>query len=202
MQLCELFYYPTHTIVGTIGAVLSPFYLQLLAFFMKKPSFLLAALLAATATGVAVADNKTSTFQVVINVAKACSVTAGTASNINFGTVDSSATGLSASSNISVTCSKTTPYNVGLQPSNSSTTGGGVMRADTGGVTDTVAYQLRSVSATGPVWGSTATETAVGNGVAGTGTGAAQTIPVFATVASANVTPGTYRDTVTVQVNY
>jgi spore coat protein U-like protein len=188
-------------IVGTIGAVLSPFSLQLLAFLMKKPSFILAAVLAVTATSAAMADIKTSTFQVLINVAKACSVTAGNASNINFGTVESSATGLIASSNISVTCSKTTPYNVGLTPSNSDTTGAGVMKPDAAGP-DTVPYQLRSVSATGPIWGNTATPTAVGNGVAGTGTGAAQTIPVFATVASANVTPGVYRDTVTVTVNY
>ena len=167
---------------------------------MKKLSLIVAATLAVTTSAVLAATSPaTATFQVLITVNKACSVIAGTASNIDFGAVDSSATGLSASSNISVTCSKSTPYNVGLLPSNNSTTGGGVM-SNTG--PDTVAYQLRSVSATGPVWGSTATATAVGNGVAGTGTGAAQTIPVFATVASANVTPGAYADTVTVQVNY
>jgi len=168
---------------------------------MKKPSFLLAAVLAVTATSAAMAATTTSTFQVLINVSKACSVVAGAASNIDFGTVNSSATGLSASSNINVTCSKSTPYNVGLLPSNNSTSGAGVMSPAVAGP-DTVAYQLRSVSATGPVWGSTATATAVGNGVAGTGTGAAQTIPVFATIANANVTPGAYLDTVTVQVNY
>ena len=167
---------------------------------MKKLSLIVAATLAVTTSAVLAATSPaTATFQVLITVNKACSVIAGTASNIDFGAVDSSTTGLSASSNISVTCSKSTPYNVGLLPSNNSTTGGGVM-SNTG--PDTVAYQLRSVSATGPVWGSTATATAVGNGVAGTGTGAAQTIPVFATVASANVTPGAYADTVTVQVNY
>ncbi|MEJ1166412.1 spore coat protein U domain-containing protein [Variovorax sp. CCNWLW186] len=168
---------------------------------MKKLTLVATAIVAATVTSAALAATSTSTFQVLINVAKACSVTAGAGSNINFGTVDSSATGLTANSNISVTCSKSTPYNVGLLPSNNSTTGAGVMAPAVAGP-DTVAYQLRSVSATGPVWGSTATPTAVGNGVAGTGTGAAQTIPVFATIANANVTPGAYADTVTVQVNY
>jgi spore coat protein U-like protein len=169
---------------------------------MKNSSLLLASVLAITA-GAAMAANTSSTFLVQITVAKACSVTAGNASNIDFGTVNSSATGLVASSNISVTCSKTTPYNVGLMPSNTSTTGAGVMKSVAPATnSDTVAYQLRSVSATGPVWGSTATPTAVGNGVAGTGTGAAQTIPVFATVANANVTPDSYSDTVTVTVNY
>ncbi|MGJ7495345.1 Csu type fimbrial protein [Variovorax sp. RT4R15] len=168
---------------------------------MKKLSLIAAAVLAATVTSAAVAATTTATFQVLITVVKACSVTAGAGSNIDFGSVNSTATALSASSNISVTCSKSTPYNVGLLPSNSSTTGGGVMSPLVAGP-DTVAYQLRSVSAAGPVWGSTATDIDVGNGVAGTGTGAAQTIPVFATVGSANVTPGSYADTVTVQVNY
>jgi spore coat protein U-like protein len=169
---------------------------------MKKLSLIAAATLAVTTSAVLAATNPaTSTFQVLITVNKACSVVAGTASNIDFGAVDSSATNLSATSNISVTCSKTTPYNIGLQPSlGTSTTGAGVMSSVT--TSDTVAYQLRSGSATGPVWGSTATATDVGNGVAGTGTGVAQTIPVHATVASANVTPGAYADTVTVLVNY
>ena len=169
---------------------------------MKKPSLLLASILAITATSAAMAATSGGSFQVLITVAKACSVTAGNASNINFGTVDSSVTGLVASSNISVTCSKTTPYNVGLMPSNTNTVGAGVMKSPVLANTDTVAYQLRSVSATGPVWGNTATPTAVGNGVAGTGTGVAQVIPVFATVANANVTPDSYSDTVTVTVNY
>ncbi|MET3442367.1 spore coat protein U-like protein [Variovorax paradoxus] len=168
---------------------------------MKKPSFLLAAVLAVTATSAAFAATTSSTFQVLITVNKACSVVAGAASNIDFGQVNSSTPAVSASSNINVTCSKSTPYNVGLTPSNSSTTGAGVMLPAVAGP-DTVPYQLRSVSATGPIWGNTATATAVGNGVAGTGTGATQAIPVFATVANANVTPGAYLDTVTVTVNY
>lgn len=171
---------------------------------MKKPTLIVAAVLAALATSAAIADTASSTFKVLITVTKACSVTAGAGSNIDFGSVTSAATALSASSNISVTCSKSTPYNIGLQPSSTAatdTSGAGFMSPIVAGP-DTIAYQLRSVSATGPIWGNTATPTAVGNGVAGTGTGAAQSIPVFATVASANVTPGAYADTVTVQVNY
>lgn len=166
---------------------------------MKNPSFLLAAVLAISTTSAAVAATSTSTFQVLINVNKACVVIAGPTSNIDFGSVASYATDLSASNSISVTCSKSTPYNIGLLPSNNSSTGAGAM-GNTG--TDTIPYQLRSVSANGAIWGSTATSTSVGNGVAGTGTGSAQSIPVWATVASVNVTPGSYSDTVTVQVNY
>jgi len=68
--------------------------------------------------------------------------------------------------------------------------------------TDKVPYQLNRTSATGPVWGNTATDTAPGNGVAATGTGLAQTYTVYATAPSANFTPDDYADTVTVNVNY
>lgn len=168
---------------------------------MKKPSLVAVAVLALSMSGVVFADTSTATFQVLITIEKACSVTAGAGSNIDFGTVNSSATALSASSSIGVTCSKSTPYNLGLLPSNNSTTGAGVMSPVIAGP-DTVPYQLHSVSASGPVWGSTATPLAVGNGVAGIGTGLVQSIPVFATVAGVNVTPGAYADTVTVQVNF
>lgn len=147
----------------------------------------------------------TANFQVTITILKSCSVTAGAASNIALGSVVTTATNTTGTSNISVTCSKTTPYYIGLAPSNASTTGAGVM-SGTGAIpanTDKVPYQLTSTpGAAGTIWGNTATATAVGNGVAGTGSGAAQSIPVYATAASANFTPDSYADTVTVNVNY
>lgn len=95
-----------------------------------------------------------------------------------------------------------TPYYIGLAPSNSASTGAGAMHG-TGGNTDTVPYQLSSTAGpSGTVWGNTATTTTVGNGVSGTGTGANQSISVYATVPSANYTPDSYTDTVTVNVNY
>lgn len=113
----------------------------------------------------------------------------------------------SGNSTISVNCSKTTPYFIGLAPSTANgggTGGAGAMSsvANAATNTDKVPYQLNQTSATGPVWGNTATTTTVGNGVAGTGTGVAQTYTVYATAASANFTPDSYADTVTVNVNY
>jgi spore coat protein U-like protein len=154
------------------------------------------------------ADTATGTFQVQMTVQKACAVTAGSGANINVGSVASSATNSSGSNSISVNCSKTTPYFIGLAPSASNggtTTGSGAM-ASTGGVvgnTDKVPYQLRSTSGTsGTVWGNTATTTAAGNGVSGTGNGSAQSYTVYVTVPGANYTPDSYADTVTVNVNY
>lgn len=127
-----------------------------------------------------------------------CTVSAG---NVNLGTVFSTATNLSGSNTISVNCPSGTAYYIGLSPSNGSSVGSGILTG-TGGNTDQPAYQLHSGSPTGPVWGNTATSSSVGNGVAATGTGSTQSFSAYVAVPSANYTPDTYADTVTVTVNY
>lgn len=144
----------------------------------------------------------TSTFDITMTVEAACTVTAGPGSNIALGSVPASATDTTGNSDVTVNCSNTTPYFIGLEPSNANTSGAGIL-SGTGGNTDTIAYQLSSTPGpAGTVWGNTATSVSVGNGVAGTGNGADQSITVYATVPSANVTPDAYSDTVTVNVNY
>lgn len=138
---------------------------------------------------------------------KACTVTAGSGSNISLGSVNATATNTSASNTISINCSKTTPYFIGLAPSvanGGNTAGRGAMSsvANAATNTDKVPYQLNQTSATGPVWGNTATAESVGNGVASTGTGLGQSFTVYATAPSANFTPDDYADLVTVNVNY
>lgn len=140
------------------------------------------------------------TLPVQANVPGQCAVSAG--SDLNLGSVPSTATNLTGNNSISVTCTLGTPYYIGLSPSNANLTGAGLM-SGTGSNTDKVPYQLRSSPGlSGTIWGNTATATSVGNGVAGTGTGNGQSITVYATVPSANYTPDTYTDTVTVYVNY
>ena len=147
----------------------------------------------------------TGTFQVLLTVKKMCNVTAGSASNISLGSVAAGTTNVTGSNTIKVNCSKTTPYNVGLAPSNGVNTGLGSM-AGSPGNTDTVAYQLYSDAAYSVAWGNTATATSVGNGVAGTGAGMgtsqANTLTVYAKAPTTDVTPDNYTDTVTVNVNY
>ncbi|MBK7282410.1 MAG: spore coat U domain-containing protein [Burkholderiales bacterium] len=143
-------------------------------------------------------------FDVSATVIKSCTVTAGAASDIQIGPasgVPVDAVNSSGTNSIGVTCSGGTAYFIGLKPSNNNTAGLGAM-SGTGANTDKVPYQLRSVSASGPIWGNTATATSVGNGVAGIGTGVAQSVPVFAVAPSANFTPDNYSDIVTVTVNY
>ena len=140
-------------------------------------------------------------FTVSATVIKECQVTAGAASNINLGTVPSTATNITGHNSISVSCTSTTPYYIGLSPSNGNSAGAGVM-SGTGSNTDKVPYQLYSNTGLSTPWGNTATSTSVGNGASGTGTGSAQSIPVYAKAPSANYTPDSYSDTVTVNVNY
>jgi spore coat protein U-like protein len=167
----------------------------------------LAAMLATVAGGTLIASaaqatTATDTFDVSVTITAACSVTAGSAADIDLGTVASTATDLDGSSDITVKCSNTVPYYVGLAPSSGATTGAGSL-SPAGSSPDTVPYQLRSATGTGgAVWGNTATTSSVGNGVAGTGNGSDQTLTVYVTAPSANYAPDTYSDTVTVTVNY
>ena len=158
------------------------------------------AIAAAGFAGAASADTAVADFQVKITIQKACKVTAGIgAADIDFGTVP----GLQATdaiannlNKLSVLCSKSVPYDIGLLPSNGNTAGAGVMSG-----TDSIPNQLRSVSGTGAAWGNV-----VGtNTVHSTGTGIAQPYTVYASVLAANlnVTPGAYLDNkVTVTVTY
>ena len=141
-------------------------------------------------------------FTVSATIPKICKVT--TTGALDLGSVISGSTPTIASSSadlINVTCTKSTPYNIGLSPSNGNVEGMGVMKNST--ATDTVPYQLRSTAGiAGKIWGNTATSTTLGNGVAGIGSGTSKGETVFATVANTDVKPDTYSDTVTVHVNY
>lgn len=166
----------------------------------------IAAIVTITATA-ASAQTATDTFQVLVEIQKTCSVTAGAGSNIDVGTIASTAVNSTGSNDISVTCTTGTPYYIGLAPSAANggdTAGSGAMASTSGaGNTDLVPYQLQQdAGAGGTIWGSTATTTDAGNGVAGTGTGGAQSHTVHALVPSANYTADSYADTVTVTVNY
>ncbi|HCR3984851.1 TPA: spore coat protein U domain-containing protein [Kluyvera ascorbata] len=144
----------------------------------------------------------TNTFQVQLTILSSCSVSQPVA--LNMGSVMSNATTANGSTSMTVTCSRTTPYFVGLAPSSANgggTTGNGFMAGTTGN-TDKVPYQLNQDSAGTKPWGNTATSSSAGNGVGGTGSGLAQNITVYAVAPNANFKPDTYSDTVTINVNY
>jgi spore coat protein U-like protein len=156
--------------------------------------------LSSCASGQRVLNAGSAAFTVSATVQKACVVTAN---NVNLGAVPFTAVNTTASNTLGASCTNGTPYFVGLAPSNGSTAGAGLMKGAISGNTDKVPYQLRSTPGpNGVVWGNTATSTTAGNGVSGTGNGLSQPLTVYATAASANYTPDSYSDTVTVNVNY
>lgn len=149
------------------------------------------------ATG-ANAATETTTFTVSATVTNACSVSA---SNLAFGNINpltNATTATDATTTVSVTCSNGTAYNVGLNAG--AATGATVTARKMVSGTNTLSYALYRDSARTANWGSTVgTDT-----VAGTGSGAAQSLTVYGRVPSGQQsTPvGAYTDTITVTVTY
>lgn len=177
---------------------------------MFKKTLIAAAMFAVAGFAMtASATTATGTFTVSLQVAKTCSVTTSSASNITFTSVNAGTAPASASGSFSVNCANSTPFFVGLQPastSGTSTAGDGKMKG-TGSNATTIAYQLYQNSGLTTVWGNTATATSAGNGVAGTGNGMSSGKAIAETVyagvtGSTDVTPDTYADTVTINVNF
>ncbi|WP_244110156.1 Csu type fimbrial protein [Burkholderia ambifaria] len=117
------------------------------------------------------------------------------AARLSYTTFDISST--DATSTLSVTCSNTTPYNVGLDAGLA--TGATVTSRAMTITGASLLYSLFQDAGRTTNWGNTVgTDT-----VAGTGTGSAQTLTVYGRVEAGQfVTPGAYTDTITATVTY
>jgi spore coat protein U-like protein len=168
-----------------------------------KNKFLTRAVLAATLlpalSGAAVYSNgsRTSTFDVTLKIIADCTIAANA---LDFGqTQGVLATNVSVNTTLQVTCTNTTPYNIGLSAGTGagSTTAARLM-AGTGGNTSTVAFNLYQAAGT-TNWGNTQgtdTKSGVGSGVAVTHT-------VYGVVpAQATPQPDTYKSTITATVYF
>lgn len=140
----------------------------------------------------AVAATATTTFGVSATIQATCVVSA---TALGFGTY----TGVLANSTstVSVTCTNTTPYNVGL--SAGSATGATVTtRKMTGPGGALLGYALYQDTAYSVNWGNS-----TGSWEGGTGNGSAQVLTVYGQVAAGQyLAPGAYSDTITATVNY
>jgi spore coat protein U-like protein len=161
-----------------------------------RHKLLIAALLCIGLCDEADAATATGTFQVQITIQATCILVSST--NLNFGTNGVLSANINQTSTITVQCTNTTPYNIGL---NAGVNGGSVTtRQMKGGPTSQlINYSLFSNAGLTQNWGQTVgTDT-----VAATGNGAAQGFTVFGQVpAQTTPTPGTYTDTITVTVTY
>ncbi|MFA5628270.1 MAG: spore coat U domain-containing protein [Thiohalomonadaceae bacterium] len=135
-------------------------------------------------------------FIVSANVVKKCTVTARP---LDFGNAGLLLSSVFATTSIDLQCSRTTPYNVGLDAGQNGSGNINARKMVLGA--NSVVYQLYKDAARTVVWGDSV---GIGTGtVAGTGTGFMQNIPVYGTV-PAQLTPpaGTYTDTIVVTVTY
>ncbi|MBB3120301.1 spore coat protein U-like protein [Massilia violacea] len=141
--------------------------------------------------------SKTATFDVTMKIIADCTIAA---SNLDFGQSQGvlNAT-VAVNTTINVTCTNTTPYNLGLSAgTGTGSTGTTRYMSGTGGNTGTVRFNLYQ-TAGATLWGDTqGTDTR-----SGTGTGALQAITVYGEVpAQATPAPDTYKSTITATVYF
>ena len=153
------------------------------------------------AAGGASAGTATTTFTVTATVNTNCKVSAAP---ITFNYTPGLGDVTNSSPTVTVNCTKGTAFNTALTPG--LTTGSNIaQRLLNDGAGNTLQYNLYTSSALTTPWGITpGTDTVAGTG-GGKGVPAAVTQTVyFKVVDSANqgVPPGTYSDTITVNVNY
>lgn len=151
--------------------------------------------LAALMPAAADAGTATTTMPVSMTITAGCTVTA---TSVAFGTQSTLSSAVTASGTLSVTCTNTTPYVVGLDQG-SGTGATTAVRKMTGPSSATISYGLYQNSALTTNFGNTnGTDT-----LAGTGTGGGQTITVYGKVpAQTSPAPGSYADVINVVVTY
>ncbi len=145
--------------------------------------------------GAAYAATTTSTFQVQMTITAQCII--NSAATLNFGSQGVLSSNVDQSSTLSVQCTNTTPYNVGLDAGTGSGATVAVRKMTSGG--NTINYSLYTDASRTTVWGNTiGTDT-----VAATGNGSAQSYTVYGrTPSQTTPAPGAYADTITVTVTY
>lgn len=153
----------------------------------------------ATSAADATARTANASFQVGATILVACQVTGST---LSFGgNLDPlQVTGpVDAATNLSVTCTNTTPYNVALSAGTNAGGPGAFGARTMKSGTNSLPYQLYLDAGRTQVWGD-------GNAsgtYSGTGSGSAQLLTVYGRLPSlAGVAPGNYNDTVTVTITY
>jgi spore coat protein U-like protein len=140
-----------------------------------------------------------ATFTVTLTLNANCSIAANP---LNFGSNGVLATAINQQTTVSVTCTNTTPYNVGLDAgtvTGSSVTNRLMAGTATGNTATTVGFELYQDAGHTVLWGNTQGT----NTVSGTGSGSAQSIVVYGQVpAQATPKPDTYQTSITATVYF
>ena len=148
------------------------------------------------AAGPAWALTATTTFNVTGSVVGVCMVSV---SNLSFGaTIPAIITSnIDVSVNMSVTCASGTAYSVALSAGGGSGASFATRKLTSGA--NTMDYTLYTESGRTTVWGDGSGGSQI---IQGTGTGVAQSIPVYGRIAPQSVAVGAYTDTITVTMTY
>lgn len=145
------------------------------------------------------ADNPvTSSFGVSMDVESICTIDAAPTDIVLTATAAGKATeAVTAQTDLTLNCSKGTVATIGLTPASTNNLDGtGTLL---GGDSEKVAYKLTSGSASGTAWGTTETVSTK----AFENYATAISTPIYLTVTDdADVTPGTYSDTINISVSY
>ena len=144
-------------------------------------------------SAIAPAATKTAKFNVTAKVENDCTVAA---TDLAFGNVGLISSNVDSTSTISITCTPTTAYKVGLDAGNVSGSTIDTRLMSSG--PETLQYQLYSDAARTQVW-----RDAADSSVGGTGTGAVQTMTVFGRIPP-QTTPavGNYAAQVTATITF
>ncbi len=160
----------------------------------RKSLLALAAPVALATGGLAQAATATAPLDVTVNVVNVCQVQAAT---MNFGNYQAgSATAATQVTPVNVTCNLGTPYTLSLDSGQNGT--GTARRLKRDGGSDTLSYQIyRDVAAT-QVLGLTGAQ-----GISGIGTGLPVANNLYGVISQGQSVPGgTYRDTLTITIDY
>ncbi|MDK9697151.1 MAG: spore coat U domain-containing protein [Siculibacillus sp.] len=162
---------------------------------MKKVAAIAVASVLIVMNGKAIAATATGTLGVTLTIAATCTVTGGT---MAFGTQGVLTSAINQTATISVVCTNSTNYTVGLDQGTfgSSVTARKMHSTTTGADVD---YSLYSDGGRTTNWGNTS-----GSWVSGTGTGTSQSLTIYGQI-PAQTTPAPaadYTDSVTITVTY
>ena len=157
---------------------------------------------AATAAPAAIYNNGTAVQNIAVSLTLQANCTIGSGATLAFGSYGVLTSPINQQTTLSVTCTNTTPYNVGLDAGGvtGSTVASRLMAGTTTGNTGTtVGFQLYQDAGHSTVWGNTqGTDT-----VAGTGNGSTQSITVYGQVpVQSTPKPDTYQSTVVATVYF
>ena len=164
---------------------------------------IVSASIAASMVGSTVVQAATATanMTVQLTVTASCTINAAT---LDFGNATLLATLIDATTTLSVTCTNTTPYSIGLD---NGVNFSASRRMRQGATANYIGYAIYTDAARTNPWttaSSSTTCTAANSCFLGTGNGSAQSISVYGRVPALGTapTPGAYTDTVTMTVTY